>query len=95
MELDPQVSTEAEKNMGPVIAVFVTECDPDMGSLTLNGARMQLQVGDHIIIPSGTTFQFTNSSLEKVLSLRLVHRTPLGEISIADNSVGVDDSAQK
>lgn len=74
MEIQPQSSTLAEKNLGPTIGVFVLSCDPDLASFTLNGARMELQVGDHLTIPPETTFMFTNSSLSLPLKLRLVHR---------------------
>ena len=77
MELQPQTSTIAEQNLGSSIGVFVLSCDPDLGSFTLNGARMELQVGDHLTIPADATFTFTNSSLSVPLKIRLVHRFPL------------------
>lgn len=76
MEVDPQKSTTPEKYVSPTAIVFVLQCENDLASFVLNGARMELRPGDHLTIPSGSVFQFINSSLSTTLKLRFIQKLP-------------------
>ena len=74
MEIDPQKSTPAEKHHAPTAIVFIIQCEKDLASLVLNGAKMELRPGDHLTIPTGSVFQFINSSLNTNLKIRFVQK---------------------
>jgi len=76
MEIEPQKSTIPEKYLTPTAIVFVLNCENDLASFILNGAKMELRLGDHLTIPTGSVFQFINSSLSTTLRLRFVQKLP-------------------
>jgi len=86
MEVDPQKSTTPEKYTSPTAIVFVLQCEKDLASFVLNGARMELRPGDHLTIPSGSVFQFINSSLNTTLKLRFIQKLPGRIFGVAHES---------
>jgi hypothetical protein len=72
IELDPQATSEPEYNSGSTVVVHVICCEDDLASFTMNGAKMELRIADHLNIPNGCTFSFTNSSLSVPLKLRVL-----------------------
>lgn len=74
IELEPQASSEPEYNSGSGSVVHVMACEDELASFTMNGAKMELRTGDHLTIPHGCTFHFTNSSLSVALKLRVLHK---------------------
>ncbi len=97
MEVDPQKSTTPEKYLSPTAIVFVIQCENDLASFVLNGARMELRPGDHLTIPSGSVFQFINSSLSTTLKLRFIQKLPGRIFGVAHGSqvtqeVGADNN---
>jgi len=77
IELGPQSSSEPEHNTSSGIIVHVLSCEDDLASFTMNGAKMELRNADHLSIPDGCTFYFTNSSLSVPLKLRILKKTTL------------------
>ena len=92
MEVDPQKSTTPEKYVDPTAIVFVLQCENDLASFILNGARMELRQGDHLTIPSGSVFQFINSSLSTVLKLRFIQKLPGRVFGVAHESLGIQSN---
>ena len=86
MEVDPQKSTKPEKYINPTAIVFVLQCEKDLASFVLNGARMELRPGDHLTIPSGSVFQFINSSLSTSLKLRFIQKLPGAMFGVSQDS---------
>jgi glyoxylate utilization-related uncharacterized protein len=89
MEVDPQKSTSPEKYVSPTAIVFVLQCENDLASFILNGARMELRQGDHLTIPTGSVFQFINSSLNATLKLRFIQKLPGRIFGVAHESAAV------
>jgi hypothetical protein len=73
-DIAPQSSSPYESSGDELFHAFVLQCEPDLASFTLNGAKLQLRTGDHLIIKAGSTFNFSNSSLTISLRLRIVHK---------------------
>ena len=73
-EIAPQTRSPPEVSGGQLFHVFVLKCENDLASFILNGAKLELRSGDHLIIKAGSSFHFTNSSLSTPLKLRILHR---------------------
>ncbi len=72
LDVAPQKSTPLERQEVPTAIVFVLQCENDLAWLVLNDAKMELRMGDHLTIPTGSNFQFVNASLTTPLRMRVV-----------------------
>jgi hypothetical protein len=85
IELEPQASSEPEYNSGSGAVVHVMACEDELASFTMNAAKMELRTGDHLTIPHGCTFHFTNSSLSVSLKLRVLRKIEAANDDVEDS----------
>ena len=81
VQIDPQSSSEPDFNQDKLYHVLVLKCESDLSSAIINGAKLDLRGGDHIIISPNTKFQFINSSLTHPLKLRILSKTNIRQSS--------------
>jgi hypothetical protein len=74
VHVEPQSSTELEYNADRLYHVFVLKCENDLALAVINGAKIDLRSGDHLILNPDTKFQFINSSLTHTLKLRILYK---------------------
>jgi hypothetical protein len=75
IQINPQSSSEPDFNVDKLYHVLVLKCEGDLASAIINGAKLGLRGGDHLIISPNTKFQFINSSLSHPLKLRILSKT--------------------
>ena len=74
VHVEPQSSTELEYNPDRLYHVFVLKCENDLALAVINGAKIDLRSGDHLILNPDTKFQFINSSLTHTMKLRMLFK---------------------
>lgn len=74
VQVEPQSHSELEYNPDRLYHVFVLKCENDLASVVINGAKIDLKSGDHLVINPDTKFQFINSSLTSTLKLRILFK---------------------
>lgn len=74
LEVAPQTSTSVETQTSYTSVALVGFCEDGLATLVIDGERLELHSGDHLSIPTGSKFQYVNSSLTTPLKLRIIQK---------------------
>jgi hypothetical protein len=77
VQIDPQSSSLTDHTGDRRFHVLVLKCEKDLASAVIDGATLELQFGDHLVLNPGMKYHFINSSLSIPLKLRMLSKIPI------------------